>query len=80
MELYCVLVNDRHVDPSVEHVYQSQEVAVAKAKEVAQRYCRDMDDYKEDSFFGSHIVFIATYSCEGDAIYVCHSELEEGEG
>ena len=76
MKIYIAIWKDRHTDTTA-HPFSEKETAVSWAREQAKEYCRDNEDYKEEIIKGWE--FYATYSCEGDCIYVVESELDKPE-
>lgn len=77
MEIYIVVVEDRHTDVEV-HPFTDKEKAISKAKRVAKEYCRHEEDYKEHDY-GKDVgwLFYAQYSCESDNVRVVTTTLDK---
>ena len=67
MEIYIVVVEDRHSNVGVIPFY-NREAAIDRAREIAKGYCSFLEDYEENNYGG--FIFHATYSCEGDSVSV----------
>lgn len=74
MKTYIVLLQDRHSDPDCE-VYSDHERAIARARELARKYCRFPDDYDEKEYPGYGLVI--TYSCESDSVTVLERTIDQ---
>lgn len=77
MDIYIVVIEDRHADVSV-YPFHNQAAAISEAKRCAKEYCRFKEDYKEiiytpDSNYGE--IFRAKYSCDGDCAKVIKAEV-----
>lgn len=73
MEVYVVIIKDRHSDTEVQ-VFSDPDIAVNKARELAKEYCRHLEDF-EESKLNNYMtqdgwLYHAVYSCEGDNIRV----------
>ena len=76
MELYIVIIEDRHSDVAV-YPFSNKEKAIQEARRIAKKYCRHPEDYQEHDY-GRDIgwLFYANYSCEGDHVLVVTAELD----
>ena len=74
MEVYIVIIKDRHSDTTAQPFVNSDK-AIEWAKIKAKEYAREESDYSEEEIKGW--LFHATYSCEGDCVYVVAKELDE---
>lgn len=59
--MYVLLWVDRHTDPEIE-LFQSQEVAINRAKEIAKKHARNPADIREGSYPGW--AYFVQYSCD----------------
>jgi hypothetical protein len=74
VNVYIVLVQDRHADPSM-MVYSDELIAIAKAKDLAERWARNDNDKVEEACIDRHrradgLKYYANYSTEGDSVSV----------
>ena len=74
MEIYNVIVEDRHTDVEVRS-FRNREKSIEIAKKIAKRLNRHIEDMEEEIVEGCEL-FI-TYSCEGDYVSVVKTILEE---
>ena len=76
MKIYTIVVTDCHSDPSV-YTRESKSVAIMKAKELANEYCRFKDDYEEKELtdWNNGAIFRAEDSCESDNVTVYETDL-----
>ena len=72
MNIYIVVLQDRHIDVGV-YPFTDLSEAIKKAKDLAVGSCNNPDDYKEEVIDGWE--FFAVYSCEGDFVSVRECEL-----
>lgn len=73
MEIYNVIIEDRHNDVTVRSFF-NRERAIEIAKETAFSLNRNKENLKEDIIKGWE--FYIEYSCEGDYIHVIKTKLE----
>lgn len=73
MQLYVAMVQDRHTDPNAE-VFTSPEAAIAYARQQATEGSRG-HGYEEAEIRGW--LFYASYSPEGDSVWVVAKQLRE---
>jgi hypothetical protein len=73
MKIYNILINDRHADIEL-MPYKNKDKAIAKARQLARKYCVFKEDYEEYIPNGNWI-FNAKYSCESDFVAVIEDEL-----
>ena len=77
MDIYIVILEDRHIDVEVTPFTTAAE-AIKEAKFQAHEACRFASDYKENpELCTNDWVFAATYSCEGDNVRVVRKTLRE---
>ncbi len=76
MKIYLVFDNDRHID-TYATPFKDKEKAIQYAKDMANESCTHKEDFKEHSTVGNDWLYHATYSCEGDHVWVTEVELEE---
>lgn len=74
MNVYAVLLEDRHTDVHVE-VFADRDEAIERARTLAKENARFPDDYKEETIEGWE--FYCRYSCEDDSTRVVATELKE---
>lgn len=74
MDIYVIIINDRHTDIEA-MTYADKEEAINKARELAKKYCRHPEDYKEHSYDG--YLFFVSYSCESDYVAVLKTDLKK---
>jgi len=77
MEIYIVVVEDRHTDIEV-HPFTDKNKAISEAKRVAKEYCRN-EEYYEEQDLGEDVgfLFYAQYSCESDNVRVVTTTLNK---
>lgn len=75
--VYVAMVNDRHTDPEPE-VFATAEAAIAYARQEAQEGNRHPEDYAERDPPPAGWLFSATYSVEGDSVWVLAKEVRHG--
>lgn len=77
MDIYLVIVEDRHCDTTV-YPFSDKEKAIAYAKKLAKAYCR-VPAYYEEHDYGKDEgwLFYADYSCEGDNVHVVTAILDK---
>ena len=77
MEIYIVIVEDRHSD--VEAIpYTNREKAIEVAKKLANKYCRYPEDYQEHDYGkDSGWLFYASYSVESDSVRVVTATMDK---
>ena len=73
MEVYVLIIADRHVDTDVE-VYKNVVKAIKRARAIAEKYARNPDDIEEKTYEGW--LYYAGYSCEGDHVRVLAKQLQ----
>jgi len=90
--IYAMVVDDRHSEPQVT-LFLKEERALKRAKTLAQESASEPDDFEEqdlnDSMIQDGWIYYATYSVEGDCVWVMKrnivgdikpfSEVEEGD-
>ncbi len=74
MRLFTAIWNDGHSDTTA-HIFSDREKAIAWAKAKAKESAWAETDYEEEQIEGWE--FYASYSCEGDCIYVVETELDK---
>lgn len=82
MKLYVALVDDRHIDPTAS-VFSTAEAAIEYARRQYEDHRPDDLDDEElaDAEIGEHephdgLLYHATYSTEGDAVWVYETTLD----
>ncbi len=73
VKLYVVMVNDRHTDPEP-NVFSDPSAAVEYARATAKASARRDEDFEETPVAGW--LYHATYSVEGDSVWVVEKELD----
>ena len=73
MSLYVAMICDRHTDPEP-YLFSTAESAIAYARDTARAYARRPDDYEEQDPPEGWL-FYATYSVEGDSVWVLEKEV-----
>lgn len=73
MDIYVVMVNDRHAEPEA-YLFTNKKEAMEFAKATAESYCHDVEDLKEIKISGWE--YYIEYSCEADCIWVIKKELD----
>lgn len=73
-EIYIVMINDRHHEPEAV-AHRDKDKAIKDAKEIAESYCSHKEDFEEHQ--SEDWLYHATYSCEGDCVWVVKTKLEE---
>jgi len=78
VSVYVAMINDRHCDPEP-YVFSTAEAAIGYARSTAMEYARSHGDFEE------HIspppggwLYYATYSVEGDSVWVVEKEVDGG--
>ena len=75
MDIYIVILEDRHIDVEVTPFATAAE-AIEEAKSQAHEAGRFAEDYRENpELCTGNWVFAATYSCEGDSVRVVRKAL-----
>jgi hypothetical protein len=79
MEIYCVILEDKHYDVDVK-VFSDHDKAIKYAEELARYYGDDEFDAQPitKSMLNDGYVFYVTYSCEGDSVTVIKRVLDKG--
>lgn len=72
MNVYIVNIDDRHSNIST-YVFADPDKAMEFAKAEALDLCRDETYFEEMTVHGW--LYYATYSCEGDCVWVVEKEL-----
>jgi hypothetical protein len=72
--VFLAFVNDRHTDPDAE-AFTTAEAAITYARTTAQTFNRHPEDYREHPPPDGWL-FSATYSVEGDSVWVVEKELK----
>lgn len=69
--VYVVMWNDRHTDPTAT-LFATPEAAVEWGQATAREYDRhgDLDETLTDPMRSGGWLYHATYSCEGDSVWV----------
>jgi len=76
MELYLVIVEDRHTDTTV-HVFSEADKAISAARRLAKQYNHYPEDYAEHDYGKREgWLFYADYSSEGDSVRVVSAVLD----
>lgn len=76
MEIYIVIIEDRHTDTAV-YPFTDKEKAVNEARRIAKQYCRHEDDYEEHDYGRNDgWLFYAQYSCESDNVRVVTATVD----
>jgi hypothetical protein len=73
-DVFVVVVEDRHADVEVE-VWTDRDAAIARARALAEEYCRHQDDLEEEPIKGWE--FYVRYSCEDDSIRVVKTTVHQ---
>lgn len=76
MTIYVVIVNDRHTDPEP-HLFSTRELAIENARLQAVANARMPKDIEEEAEPPGDWLFLATYSVEGDSVWVVAKEVDE---
>jgi hypothetical protein len=74
MQIFVVIVEDRHIDVDVE-VYSDRAVAIARARAVAEANAVELEDIEEDDNCTPY-EYYADYSTEGDCVRVVAKILD----
>lgn len=74
MKLFLAHCLDRHIDPVI-RVFDTAEGAIAFAKKFIQEEARHPDQIEEEPVKGW--LYHATYSSEGDHVYVTETTLND---
>lgn len=72
--LYVVMINDRHCDPEA-HVFATADTAIAAARQVALNNAHSpsrIEEYETEGW-----LWHASYSVEGDSVWVIEKTLNE---
>jgi|HubBroStandDraft_2_1064218.scaffolds.fasta_scaffold443042_4 hypothetical protein len=80
MDVFVVLVRDRHADPEP-YVFTDEALAIKRAnKEVAEgaRHPEMIEDTLTDCMRRAGWIYNVNYSCEGDVVRVQRKTLNEG--
>lgn len=72
--LYVAMICDRHTDPEP-FVFTTPELAIDYARTAMAEYARDPADIEEQPIDGW--LYHATYSVEGDSVWVVEKELNQ---
>jgi hypothetical protein len=79
MVVYCVIIEDRHVDVDVK-VWLKKEKAIQGAKNIANEICRFPEDIQEENLTDEMIkdgwVYYCICSCEGDCVRVVKRNIK----
>ena len=75
-DVFVVMIKDRHCD-TIAEVWTDREAAIARAKAIAKEYCRDQNDYAEETIQGNE--FYVGYSCESDSVRVVKTRVQSRE-
>ena len=75
-KIFIAICKDRHIDTTA-HPFSTAEKAIKFARKRAKEYAREPDDVEESDIDGW--LFYATFSCEGDCIYVIETEMDKSE-
>jgi hypothetical protein len=73
-KLYIAMVNDRHIDPEP-YVFSTAQDAIDFARRCARSYAYDPDEIEEHEPQGNWL-YSATYSVEGDSVWVVEKTLD----
>lgn len=74
MEIYNIIIEDRHIDVMVRS-FRCREKTIEIAKKISKYLCSHIEYLKEDVIEGYE--FHITYSCEDDCVSVVKTILEE---
>lgn len=74
LTVYVAMIADRHADPEP-YVFSTPEAAIAYARSQAAEFAHDPDDIDE-SHLPKGWLYHATYSVEGDSVWVIEKELD----
>jgi len=76
MEIYIVIIRDRHSDTGV-FPFTDKDYAIAEARRIAKKYCRHPEDYQEHDYGRDDgWLFYAAYSCESDHVRVVTATMD----
>lgn len=75
MKLFVTMVDDRHADP-VALVFTTAEAAVERARAEARANGAHPEDFDESHDIPEGWLYYATYSVEGDCVWVVETELD----
>jgi hypothetical protein len=73
MNVYVAMIADRHTDTEP-YVFSTAEAAIEYARQCAQAYARDPEEIEEEQIEGW--LYHATYSAEGDSVWVLAKEID----
>jgi hypothetical protein len=77
MELYIVIIEDRHLDTTA-HPFTDKDKAISEAKRIAKENCGSPEEYEEHDFGkDAGWIFYAQYSYESDCVRVVKTELDK---
>jgi len=74
MEIYNIIIEDRHTDVEVRS-FIDRKKAIKTAKKIAKSLNRNIEDLEKKIIKGYE--FHMTYSCENDSVSVVKTVLEE---
>jgi len=74
VKIYIAVINDRHTDTEP-YPFSTAEAAIGYARKCAHEYARDAEDVEEEPLEGW--LYYATYSGEGDSVWVVEKELDQ---
>ncbi len=75
MKVYVVMVCDRHTDPGA-HVFTTPEKAIDYARAEVEELAHFPDAINERPSPPDGWLYLATYSDEGDSVWVLEKELD----
>jgi hypothetical protein len=77
VDIYIVILEDRHIDVEVTP-FTTAATAIEAAQRQAHEACRCAEDYEENpEYCTDNWIFAATYSGEGDSVRVVKKTLQE---
>lgn len=77
MDIYIVILEDRHIDSQV-YPFIDPDEAVKFARNLAKENCRFQEDYEEHDYGKDDgWLFFANTSCESDSVRVVTAELNK---
>lgn len=76
LTIYLAMVEERHTDTEA-HPFSTAEDAIAYARKTAQESARRPEDFEEAAVPDGWLYY-ATFSVEGDCVWVVASELDRG--
>lgn len=76
MEIFAVILEDRHTDTDVE-VFSDSDIAIGYARKMANEFAHgdEVDETLDDNMKEAGWIYHGCYSCEGDSVRVVRKTL-----